>query len=316
MRRYLLRLMATVASVLAARGAQAQRAGTVLALPASARAAGAADAAPLATGASALFYGAQNLPAERSAAVSAGTWIGGAQFATAAVSSALGPRGAWAIGVQSLDYGSTGEIVADPLTGGTRGTETGNRVGASELAVTAGVSHRGRAFRQGLSLAYVHAQVADLTGSVVALSTGAGLTLRGWDLEWAAQHAGNTTMKLGRSASTLVFTQRVALQTPGRTLVGGRWVGLAEWRDVRGEGRTALVGAEGTFVTAAGWQLAVRGAAASHSVETARDPWSVGGSAQRGAWSLDYAYQGFGALGAVHRMGVTWRSRGPRSPSH
>jgi hypothetical protein len=46
----------------------------------------------------------------------------------------------------------------------------------------------------------------------------------------------------------------------------------------------------------------------TYSEETARAPWTVGGSAARGAWAVDYAYQGFGALGAVHRMGVTWRA--------
>jgi hypothetical protein len=67
--------------------------------------------------------------------------------------------------------------------------------------------------------------------------------------------------------------------------------------------------------SATGWQLSFRGAAASQTVETARSAWSAGGSAERGGWSLDYAYQGYGALGAVHRMGVTWHSRAARNLS-
>jgi hypothetical protein len=63
-----------------------------------------------------------------------------------------------------------------------------------------------------------------------------------------------------------------------------------------------VIGAEGSFKTAAGWELQVRGAGLSYSDETARAPWSAGGSAARGAWSLDYAYQGYGAFGAVHLM--------------
>ena len=82
-----------------------------------------------------------------------------------------------------------------------------------------------------------------------------------------------------------------------------------------GEGATALLGGEGTWEGVAGWEVSLRGAVASYSTDVARAPWSAGGSAARGSWSLDYAYQGFGSLGAVHRMGVTWHSRDARSPS-
>jgi hypothetical protein len=257
----------------------------------------------------------QNLPGERAAAVSGGSWIGGAQLASIAASLPLSTRTSLAFGVQALDYGSADEIVPDPLTGGTRGTATGNRVGASELAVTAGIAHRQQRFREGVSLTYLHEQVADLSASEVSLSVGAGMSLRGWDLDLAAQHVDLSTTKSAAGFGSAAFTQRVALQTPARALAGGKWIGVAELRDVRDEGRTALIGVEGTYEAASGWRLSVRGAAASLSVETARDGWSAGGSAQRGAWSLDYAFQGFGALGAVHRMGVTWRARGPRNPS-
>lgn len=293
---------------------RAQRAGVVLALPASARAAGVGDAAPFATGASALFYGAHNLPGERTASMSVGSWLGGAQFATAAAAFRVGRRLAAGVGVQSLDYGSAEEIVPDPLTGGTRGTATGARVGASELALTAGLAGRSRRSRLGVSVAYVRQQVADLSASTLALSQGVGVTARGWDVELTQEHAGKA-MDLGATSSGLVMTHRAALQTPVRTLGGWHWVSVAEWRTVRGEGQTALLGAEGSVTTNAGWRLAVRGAAASLSAETIRDPWSVGGSAARGGWSLDYAYQGFGPLGVVHRMGVAWRSRVVRSPS-
>ena len=269
----------------------------------------------MADGAGALFYGAFNLPSERAASLSAGTWLGGAQFATAAVSMPLGRGYLAGIGVQSLDYGSVDEIVPDPLTGGTRGTATGGQVGASELALTAGVAQRGRWLRMGISVATVHLQVADLSGSTTAFGMGDGVSIGGWDVDFSLQNGGIRAVTLGASSSTLPLTQRLSARTPSVRLAGGTWVGVAEVRDVKGEGRTTLVGAEGDFVTAAGWRLAARGAVASYSVETARAPWSAGASAGRGGWSLDYAYQGFGPLGAVHRMGVTWRSQGPRNPS-
>jgi hypothetical protein len=292
----------------------AQRAGVVLALPASARAAGAADASLLATGASALFYGGQHMPAEAAVSASAGTWIGDAQFATVAVSLPIRRAMSIGFGVQSLDYGSADEIVPDPASGGLRGTATGARVSASELALTAGLALRARGIRAGVSLARLQQTVADLSASTLAMSGGVGVTRGGWDLDLVQQHGGQG-IHLGATQSTLVSTTRGALRTPSWSIGAWQWLGVAEWRNVRGEGSTSLVGAEGTVGTAVGWQLTVRGAGSASSAATAREPWSVGGSAARGAWSLDYAYQGFGALGAVHRMGVSWRSRGARSPS-
>jgi len=295
-------------------GLRAQRAGVVLALPASARAAGAGDALSLATGADALFYGAQNLPRERSVAASAGTWLGNAQFATVAGSFPLGRNAVAGLGVQSLDYGSADEYVSDPLTAGTRGIATGDQVGASETALAAAVQLRRGTMRHAVTVEYVHQQVANLAASTVAFSWGFGIARRGWDLALGVQH-GAGRMTLGAITSTLVWTRRAALRSSSVAVGGWQWAGVAEWRDVRGEGRAALAGVEGTVATHAGWQLTVRGAAVSQPAETAREPWTAGGSAARGAWSLDYGYQGFGALGVVHRMGVTWRSRGPRSPS-
>ncbi len=311
-----MRLSVIVGALLFSTGApalNAQRAGVVLALPASARAAGALDAAPLATGASALFYGGQSLPETRAVSASAGTWLGGAQFSTLAI--ALPWRGStFGIGVQSLDYGSVDEIVPDPLTGGVRGIATGDRVGASEFALTAGVGRRAGAWRAGVAGTFVSQQVADASGNATGLDAGLGVTMHGWDATVAVQHLGGT-LQLGGVRSPLVRTYRGAAASPAWRTALASLRAVGEYRSVEGEGATALLGGEGTWEGLAGWELALRGAAASYSAETARAPWSAGGSAARGGWSLDYAYQGFGALGAVHRMGVTWRSRGARSPS-
>jgi hypothetical protein len=291
----------------------AQRAGVVLALPASARAAGASDASPLATGASALFYGGQNLPETRAVSASAGSWLGGAQFSTVAV--ALPWRGStFGVGVQGLDYGSADEIILDPLTGGARGTATGDRVGASEFAITAGVGRRVGAWRAGLAGTFVSQQVADASGHATGLDAGIGVTLHGWEASAAVQHLGGM-LQLGAVSSPLVRTYRGAAASPAWIAALASFRAVAEYRSVEGEGATALLGGEGTWASVSGWQLSLRGAAASYSVETARAPWAAGGSAARGGWSLDYAYQGFGALGGVHRMGVAWRSRDARSPS-
>jgi len=293
----------------------AQASGAVLVLPASARAAGAGDAAAMATGASALFYGAQRLPRERALSASAGTWVGGAQLSSFAGSMPLGRETVVGLGVQSLDYGSADEIVPDELTGGKTGTATGDHVGANEMAATLGLARILGGFRYGLALSYVHQAVADVGASRVLFSTGAGITLRGWDLDWSVEH-----VKLPGTSITGPFglppsTYRGDVATPSWALGGARWRGVAEYRSGHDAGGTSVLGAEGSFATGAGWTLEVRGAALAYSAETVRAPWSLGGSAARGAWSLDYAYQGYGALGAVHRMGVTWQSRVPRSPS-
>lgn len=292
---------------------QAQRAGVVLALPASARAAGAGDAAALAMGAGALFYGSENLPESRAVSASAGTWIGGAQFSTLALAAPV--RGTtFGVGLRSLDYGSADEIIPDPQTGGVRGTATGDRVSAREFAITAGVGRRAGAWRAGVAGTFVSQQIAEATAHAVGVDAGAGVTLRGWDVSAAAQHLGGT-LRLGVVRSPLVRTYRGAAASPAWHAWRSSLRAVAEYRQVDGEGTLALLGGEGTWDGAAGWQLSLRGAAAAQSVTSARAPWSTGGSAARGGWSLDYAYQGFGALGAVHRMGVTWHSRAARDTS-
>lgn len=308
-----------MAAALGAASLPAQSSMVVLTLPASARAAGGGDVSPLATDASALFYGAQRLPRERMVTVSAGTWIGDAQLATLAFAMPLRSQrrtqSVLALGVQSLDYGSADEMVPDPLTGGRRGTATGNRVGGNELALTIGLRQQFARLRSGIALTYMRQQVADLSASALTLSAANGITVRGWDADVSVAHASSPSRNPTRRTLTIPSTLRGSLATRTWTLSRTRWRGIAEWRRVNREGTTAVIGAEGTITTARGWKLQVRGAGLTYSDEMARAPWSAGGSAARRAWSLDYAYQGFGAFGAVHRMGVTWRSRDPRNPS-
>ncbi len=292
----------------------AQSSVVVLTLPASARAAGGGDAAPFVSDAAALFYGAQHLPNDRSASLSAGTWIGDVQLATLAYSTPWRRR-VIAVGVQSLDYGSVDEVIPDPLADGTRGTATGGRVSGSELAASVGLAQTMGRSRTGVAVTYVHQQVADLSASAVTMSASHGITMGAWDLDLSAEHGGAPAGNPAQRHLTVPFTTRLSVATPSWSLAGSRWRGIAEYRRANREGSTSVIGAAGAFATGAGWMLEVRGAGVSYSDATARARWSAGGSAARGAWSLDYAYQGFGALGAVHRMGVSWRSRGPRSPS-
>jgi hypothetical protein len=312
-------LLAAVASVLCTPVLGAQSSMVVLTLPASARAAGGGDASVFATDAAALFYGAQRLPNERATTLSAGTWIGDAQLATLAFATPVAwqrrARTVLALGVQSLDFGNVDEILPDPLTGGTRGTPTGNRVGGSELALTAGVKQQSSRMRTGVALTYMREQIADVSASAVTLSGASGVTVRGWDADLSVEHASTSSQNPARPTLTIPSTWRGSIATPAWTLAGASWRGVGEVRRTQHQGTTSVFGAEAAFKTAAGWDLRVRGAGLAYSEETVRAPWSAGGSAARGHWSLDYAYQGFGALGAVHRMGITWRSGDPRNPS-
>ncbi|MHB8838197.1 MAG: hypothetical protein ACYC7F_04520 [Gemmatimonadaceae bacterium] len=311
--------LAVAATMMGVPALRAQSSMAVLSLPASARAAGGGDAAAFATDASALFYGAQRLPRERIATASAGTWIGDVQLATLAYAMPIAwqrrARSVLALGVQSLDYGSADEIIPDPLTGGTRGTPTGDRVGGNELALTAGVKQQTARVRVGFALSYLRQQVADLSASALTMSAANGITMRGWDADLSVEHAAGRARNPARRTLTIPSTWRGSVATPAWTLARARWRGIAEYRRVNAAGSTSVLGAEGVFTTATGWELQLRGAGLAYSDETARAPWSAGGSAARGRWSLDYAYQGFGALGAVHRMGITWRSRDPRNAS-
>jgi hypothetical protein len=310
-----MRTLLLIAMAAAAAPLGAQASGAVLVLPSSARAAGAGDAAPMAGGASALFYGAQRLAGERSASASAGTWIGGAQLSSLAASMPIGRQTVIGLGIQSLDYGSADEIVPDPLTGGTTGTATGNRVGANDVAATVGLSKPTGGLRFGMALSYVHQAVAEMSSSSMLMSIGTGITLRGWDIDWSVEHVKLPGTVVSKSFGLPPSTYRADAISPSWTIGGAHLRGFGEYRSNHEAGGTSVIGAEGMFSTGAGWTLEARGAALAYSEETARAPWSAGGSAGRGAWSLDYAYQGYGALGAVHRMGVTWHSRVQRNPS-
>lgn len=299
--------------------ARAQASAVVLVLPASTRAAGGGDAAPFATDASALFYGGQRLPAARSVTASGGTWIGDASLAAVAFSTPV-PFQRWAhsivsVGVRALDYGSAEEIVPDPLTGGLRGTATGGKVSGNEMAVAAGLHQTFRSTRVGYAVNYVRQTVADLSASALTMSIATGLTLRRWDIDLSSEHMSLGARNPARRTLTLPSTARLSITSPTLALGGSEWRGIGEQRRTVGEGTTSLLGVEGTYATDAGWRLLVRGAGLTYSDQSARAPWSVGGSAERGPWSFDYAYQGFGALGAVHRLGITWHSRDQHDPS-
>lgn len=316
-RRHLIRIL--LSSALCAPALPAQSSMVVLTLPASTRAAGGGDVSALATDASALFYGAQRLPPEHTGTVSAGTWIGDAQLAALAWSMPLRwqrrAQSVLAVGVQSLNYGSADEIIPDPLSGGRRGTATGNSVGGNELALTVGLKQQSIRSRTGMALTYMRQQVADLSASALTFSVANGITVRGWEADLSVEHAATSSRNPARRTLTIPSTWRGNVATPSWALARTRWRGIAEWRRANHAGSATVIGAEFSYTTSTGWALQVRGAGLSYSDETARAPWSVGGSAARGAWSLDYAYQGFGAFGAVHRMGVTWRSRDTRNPS-
>lgn len=291
--------------------AHAQRAGVVLRLPASVRAAGASDAALLVDGADAVFYGAADIPASRAASVNAGSWIGGASFGTVAVSAPLVGHWSVAFGVQALDYGSAEEVVPDPLTGGARGMATGNTIGASEVHGVLGVGRAVRWLHVGATVGYARQSLADASTDAATLGLAAMVQGRGWRAGIAAQNLSGGFTYGGR-AEAIGASMRAMLVTPAVHAAAGAVRGLAEYRSTSGGERVALAGAEGTWTTREGWMLQARAAGAASSVSTARAPWSAGGSAGRGAWALDYAYQGFGALGAAHRMGVTWHARAAR----
>jgi len=298
---------------------RAQSSAIVLALPPSARAAGAGDAAPFSTDASALFYGAQRLPQARTITASGGTWIGDAQLAALAFSTPVHWQkwapSALALGVQALDYGNADEIVPDPLTGGMRGTPTGGTVSGNEIAISAGMGQRFGKQRVGWAVTYVRQTVADLSASALTMSGGTGVTIGHWNVDVASEHVSLGGRNPARRTLSLPSTTRLSVTTPTFRAGEFDWHGAAEVRRTNGEGTTSLAGIEGAYETDAGWSLTLRVAGLSYSDETVRAPWSAGGSVARGAWSMDYAYQGFGALGAVHRMGVTWRSPDRRNPS-
>lgn len=305
-------LLAVVPSMSAgAQDVATSRAAVFLTLPSSARALGLGEAwGAVADDGEALFYNPAQLARLRSIDVSASIqrYVAATTLASFVAATPLGP-GTVALGVRSLDYGSTPEfVIASPDMPET-GVATGAQVSAQDVAVSLGyglsVALRGR-LRVGAAVTWAQQHVASFAGSAVAADIGASYTLRnGWDFAAALQNAGSR-LTLAAVTAPLPLTWRATVAAP--LVVAERLTmrPMAEVRQWSGGPVTGVIAAEGTWrASTDAPQVAARVGYAFRGTGDDRSPLTAGIGLGFGRITLDYAYEGFELMGgATHRVGV------------
>lgn len=295
-------------------GAQSggRHAAVVLALPASPRAAALADAFGAVGGDdAALFYAPAQLATVRAGAGAsverflAGTTLAAASAATRAAGGTL------AVGVQSLAYDAIEETRDFAPTGATlRGGELALSAGYARAVGGVRVGLVGKLARQRLAEASGQAIAGDvgIAWTVPAATAGAGRAARalaGITVAGAVQHVGGELALLGRAAP---LPRRVRLGA-ARTLAlapGVDVLALAEVVDDAGESARPAAAAELRWRVGRTVAIEARGGVRRRLRDDALPAVTVGGGVRLGAVTLDYARQGYGPLGATHRVGIRW----------
>ncbi|MGZ8412411.1 MAG: hypothetical protein ACXW61_09870 [Gemmatirosa sp.] len=310
-------LPGVLATLLASAPAAAQEGGRhaalVLALPAAPRAAGLAEAVTAVGGdETALFYSPAQLATVRRPGASASverflatTTLG------AAVGAARVAGGTAAVGVRSLAYPDAPEMREYEPTGRT--------LTGGELAVTAGWARAVGSVRVGAAATLVRQRVAEASGQALAGDVGVAWTapvaasdagaatraLAGVTVAGALQHVGGALSLLGRG-SPLPRRARVGVARPIALSPALRLLASADVVQQDGEAVRPAAGAELRWQRGRLALDARAGLRRRLQADEALPARTVGAGLGFRAVALDYAYQGYAALGATHRLGVRW----------
>lgn len=212
-------------------------------------------------------------------------------------------NGAVGIGIHALDYGTVDEIAADPASG--LGSPTGRTISATDFAAALAYAvTRGR-LRAGGSVKVIRQQIAGASGGTAAMD--AGLAMNIWKEAGLAVSVNNIggRINLSGARAPLPLKARIGIASASEKVGPARVRAVAElmherWRDTDVAGGVEVSWRASHAVTLEGRI----GASARH--ESAASLMAFGGGLGVGNFALDYAYQGFDALGATHRVGVRW----------
>ena len=230
-------------------------------------------------------------------------YLVGSAVSAAALALRVG-RVTWGFGAQTLDYGTEPEIVPDPATGGRRGMATGATFHPYEaLAVSSLVVRRGfMAFgvsakysRQDIGSAVSDGWAGDV-GIAIAIfdiaALGVSVQNMGGDLG-----AGARLPRRTRAGLTLNYTDPQGVYRLLTTLE-------AQWTPDRSA--VLIQGIEGGVVRN-GVGVLGRVGYATRAAVTDASRFTFGGGVVFGRLQMDYAFQGYQALGGgTHRVGVRW----------
>jgi hypothetical protein len=298
--------MTPVAGIVVALLAFQTEGSIVTALPGTTRSAGLGGAgAALVGDAGAVFANPAAIATIRHLSVEGSyePYLAGTAVSSAAVALRVG-RVTWGFGAQTLDYGTEPEIIPDPATGGRRGVATGASFHPYEaLAVSSLVIRRGLiAF--GVSAKYDRQQIGDAVSDAWAGDVGIAIAI--FDLAALGVSVQNMGGDFGadarmprriRAGFTFNYTDPQGAYRLLTTLEG-------QWTQDRAA--VLIQGVEGGLVRG-GVGVVGRVGYATRAAVTDASRFTFGGGVLMGRLQLDYAFQGYQALGGgTHRVGVRW----------
>jgi hypothetical protein len=298
--------MTPVAGIVVALLAFQTEGSIVTALPGTTRSAGLGGAgAALVGDAGAVFANPAAIATIRHLSVEGSyePYLAGTAVSSAAVALRVG-RVTWGFGAQTLDYGAEPEIVPDPATSGRRGMATGASFHPYEaLAVSSLVIRRGLiAF--GVSAKYNRLQIGDAVSDAWAGDVGIAIAI--FDLAALGVSVQNMGGDFGadarlprriRAGFTFNYTDPQGAYRLLTTLEG-------QWTQDRAA--VLIQGVEGGIVRG-GVGLVGRVGYATRAAVTDASRFTFGGGVLIGHLQVDYAFQGYQALGGgTHRVGVRW----------
>jgi hypothetical protein len=298
--------MTPVAGIVVALLAFQTEGSIVTALPGTTRSAGLGGAgAALVGDAGAVFANPAAIATIRHLSVEGSyePYLAGTAVSSAAVALRVG-RVIWGFGAQTLDYGTEPEIIPDPATGGRRGMATGASFHPYEaLAVSSLVIRRGLiAF--GVSAKYDRQQIGDAVSDAWAGDVGIAIAI--FDIAALGVSVQNLGGDFGadarlprriRAGFTFNYTDPQGAYRLLTTLEG-------QWTQDRAA--VLIQGVEGGLVRG-GVGLVGRVGYATRAAVTDASRFTFGGGVLMGHVQLDYAFQGYRALGGgTHRVGVRW----------
>lgn len=220
----------------------------------------------------------------------------------------LGP-GAFALGVQFLDYGSVDEVKPD--ASGLLGVPTGVQVSGGEVAASAGYGLQLGWLRLGAAARLLRVDIAEVSANTGVFDAGIAANFLGRrvTIAGALQNMGRA-VAAGRTAP-LPLTARLGLAIRGQPAPNRRGTLAFELTSRRSDlGGPAPVTA-GAGVELAGlwegvWFLVRGGYRQKVSAGDAGSGLAVGGGIRLGSLLVDYAYRPMGPLGATHHFGLTY----------
>jgi len=301
-------VLAALTALLADRLIAQTEGSVVAALPGSTRSAALGGAgAALVGDAGAVFANPAGIATIRRLSVEGSyePYLAGTAVSSAAVALRAG-RITWGFGAQALDYGAEPEIVPDPSTGGRRGMGTGASFHPYEALAVSSVVYRWGLIALGVSAKYDRQQVGSALSD--AWAGDAGMAIAVFDI-----------MALGVSVQNLGGDLGGGARLPRRTRAGFtlnytdpqgvfRLLTTVEAQWPRDRAAVFIQGVEAGLVKeGVGFVGRVGYATRAAVTDASRFTFGAGVLVGEGRLQMDYAFQGYQALGGgTHRVGVRW----------